>query len=126
MLTTRSDIAGADNVTGSLSAGAPGGTVKEERPPKVRRRSVPATIADPAARRAMRASPITSGSVPYSLDNRTRSDRPATLVWTIWRKVWSSNTVAGTGGVAALVTAVLQVPVQDAGRSVATAEPVRV
>jgi hypothetical protein len=44
-----------------------------------------------------RSSPTTSGSVPYSLDRRTRNDRPAMLVWTIWRSVWLSNTVAGTG-----------------------------
>ena len=83
-------------------------------------------ICAPPACRAIRASPITSGSVPYSLDSRTRSDRPAMLVCTIWRSVWFSKTVAGIGAVAAPVTAVLQVPVQAAGRSAATAEPVRV
>jgi hypothetical protein len=87
MLTTRSESAGTGNATGSLSAGAPGGMVIEACPPKVRGRSVPATVCAAAARRATRASPIASGSVPYSLDSRTRSDRPATLVWTIWRSV---------------------------------------
>jgi hypothetical protein len=48
------------------------------------------------------------------------------LTCTICRSVWFSNTVAGWGGVAALVTAVLHVPTQFRPPPVAPAEPVRV
>src|SRR5919108_2777913 len=116
MLTTRSDRAGTPRPTGSLSTGAPGGTVTDDRPPNVSVRSLPAAIrsgAPSTAARATWAAPIPSGRLPNSFDSRTRTTSPPMLTWTSCRIVWFSNVATFVGGT--VVGTVAQVPTQVAG-----------
>ena len=71
--------------------GAPGGTVTDGRPPKVSARSDPASIATPLPASATCAAPITSGRVPYSFENSTRTWLPPRLTRATCRMVWSRS-----------------------------------
>ncbi len=88
----------------------------ETWPAKVSRRSLPGATerlgSVPAARPTC-ASPITSGAVPNSLLNRTRSVPPPMLRCTVCRIVWSLNTVSLAGGT--VVGTLAQLPTQVVG-----------
>jgi hypothetical protein len=68
------------------------------RPLKVSTWLVPGTTCAAAARRPMRAAPMTSESVPNAFETRTRTSVPPRLVWTIWRKVWLLKVGGVAGG----------------------------
>ena len=74
-------------VTGSLTAGAPGGMTIADRPLNVRALEELATIAEPWSASATCAAPILSGVVPYSLDRTTRTRWPPILTAAVWRMV---------------------------------------
>jgi hypothetical protein len=64
----------------------------ESRPPNVNFRSVPPTISASRLRRARCAPPISTVVLPYAFESRTRTVSLPTLVCTISRSVWFSNT----------------------------------
>jgi hypothetical protein len=106
VLIVRFDPAGTGRSIGSDTTLAPIGTTTEERPPNVRTRVEPGTIADtpalPSTGSATAAEVSGSAAPPNALENRTRSRDPPTVTCTVWRSVVSSSTeevpVNGAGG----------------------------
>src|SRR4051794_15029235 len=83
---------------GSLTSGAPAGTVTDGRPSNVTTFSLPPLSSAPPSVSATRAAPIVSALAPYSFVSRSRTREPPTLSRTIWRTVCSLKLgVAGNG-----------------------------
>src|SRR5437879_6227810 len=90
--------------------GAPGGTVTDALPPKVKAWSDSGTIADAFDESATCADPIFSEVVPNAFENLMRRRSPPIVGLTIMRMVWFSNTGDGgsPGNGSGACTAVLQ------------------
>ena len=76
------------NSIGSLSMGAPGGTVTDALPPKVKAWSDSGTTADAFAESATCAEPILREVVPNAFENLMRRRSPPMVGRTTMRMVW--------------------------------------